>query len=380
MVSAAKGRRRTTRRMPSNARWSRTGRLWRTGRTLRTAPAASPFVDGTFAHRRRGLTRIGADGDVSMGLAGSWATGAVLVDGDEPADLGVSHGTTSLVSSCSHSRLSASCSASRARSLRGIRSPSARPLHRRGGDLGNRSARRLAVAGVAPPHRAFPESTRTASATLQSNGTTTSPAGRKVPSLFDRVVDVGPARSPPLRRIPAITAARRPALEGESPSAAATPCPVAATSADLDRPRLAPAAAAAGPPNSRRGPGAVRSPGRRFGSGGEAGPEARGRRRRGARQPPALDRGARRGTRRGWRKRPTVEPDSRRRRRVRRVFRLSGGLRRGGARSRVSTRPRSPVGGPGTSRWRPRWEQEPGPVLRASPAMTTAKLAAGHHG
>ena len=27
----------------------------------------------------------GPDGDVSMGLAGSWAAGAVLVDGDEPA-------------------------------------------------------------------------------------------------------------------------------------------------------------------------------------------------------------------------------------------------------------------------------------------------------
>ena len=31
------------------------------------------------------LTRTGPDGDVSMGLAGSWAAGAVLVDGDEPA-------------------------------------------------------------------------------------------------------------------------------------------------------------------------------------------------------------------------------------------------------------------------------------------------------
>ncbi len=29
--------------------------------------------------------RTGPDGDVSMGLAGSWAAGAVLVDGDEPA-------------------------------------------------------------------------------------------------------------------------------------------------------------------------------------------------------------------------------------------------------------------------------------------------------
>ena len=31
------------------------------------------------------LTRTDLDGDVSMGLAGSWAAGAVLVDGDEPA-------------------------------------------------------------------------------------------------------------------------------------------------------------------------------------------------------------------------------------------------------------------------------------------------------
>ena len=31
------------------------------------------------------LTRTSADGNVSMGLAGSWAAGAVLVDSDEPA-------------------------------------------------------------------------------------------------------------------------------------------------------------------------------------------------------------------------------------------------------------------------------------------------------
>ncbi|MCY4510614.1 MAG: hypothetical protein OXG35_27195, partial [Acidobacteria bacterium] len=31
------------------------------------------------------LPRPGPDGDVNMGLAGSWAAGAVLVDGDEPA-------------------------------------------------------------------------------------------------------------------------------------------------------------------------------------------------------------------------------------------------------------------------------------------------------
>ena len=42
------------------------------------------FVDGTLRTEAR-LTRTGADGDVGMGLAGSWAAGAVLVDGDEPA-------------------------------------------------------------------------------------------------------------------------------------------------------------------------------------------------------------------------------------------------------------------------------------------------------
>ena len=42
------------------------------------------FVDGTMRTEAR-LTRTGAAGDVSMGLAGSWAAGAVLVDGDEPA-------------------------------------------------------------------------------------------------------------------------------------------------------------------------------------------------------------------------------------------------------------------------------------------------------
>ena len=51
--------------------------------------------------------------------------------------------------------------------LRGIRAPSARPPRRRRGDLGNRSARRLRGAGVGPPHRAFPESTRTACAALR---------------------------------------------------------------------------------------------------------------------------------------------------------------------------------------------------------------------
>ena len=47
-------------------------------------PRRVAFVDGTLRTEAR-LTRTGADGDVSMGLAGSWAAGAVLVDGDEPA-------------------------------------------------------------------------------------------------------------------------------------------------------------------------------------------------------------------------------------------------------------------------------------------------------
>ena len=47
-------------------------------------PRRVAFVDVTMRTEAR-LTRTGADGDVSMGLAGSWAAGAVLVDGDEPA-------------------------------------------------------------------------------------------------------------------------------------------------------------------------------------------------------------------------------------------------------------------------------------------------------
>ncbi len=46
-------------------------------------PRCVAFVDGTLRTEAR-LTRTGTDGDVSIGLAGSWA-GAVLVDGDEPA-------------------------------------------------------------------------------------------------------------------------------------------------------------------------------------------------------------------------------------------------------------------------------------------------------
>ncbi len=47
-------------------------------------PRRLAFVDGTLRTEAR-LTRTGPAGDVSMGLAGSWAAGAVLVDGDEPA-------------------------------------------------------------------------------------------------------------------------------------------------------------------------------------------------------------------------------------------------------------------------------------------------------
>ena len=43
------------------------------------------FVDGTLRTVEARLTRTGSDGDVSMGLAGSWPAGAVLVAGDEPA-------------------------------------------------------------------------------------------------------------------------------------------------------------------------------------------------------------------------------------------------------------------------------------------------------
>ena len=73
---------------PSSASWSMTvWRSWRIGRPTRAAPAVvDGTVDGTTRNEAR-LTRTGPDGDVSMGLAGSWAAGALLVDGDEPARL-----------------------------------------------------------------------------------------------------------------------------------------------------------------------------------------------------------------------------------------------------------------------------------------------------
>ncbi len=47
-------------------------------------PRRVAFVDGTLRTEAR-LTRTGPDGDVSTGLAGSWAAGAVLVTEDAPA-------------------------------------------------------------------------------------------------------------------------------------------------------------------------------------------------------------------------------------------------------------------------------------------------------
>ena len=130
-------------------------------------------------------------------------------------DLGVSRGGhLHSLSSCSHSRLSASCSASCPRSFTSRylitkRTSSASKTW----ELRQSLSASTGVAGVAPPHRALPESTRTACATLQSNGTTTSPAGRRCRRCSTVSSDVGLASSPPLRRVPAITAittARRP--------------------------------------------------------------------------------------------------------------------------------------------------------------------------
>ena len=51
--------------------------------TAADRPRRVAFVDGTLRTEAR-LTSTAPDGDVSMGLAGSWAAGAVL-DGNEPA-------------------------------------------------------------------------------------------------------------------------------------------------------------------------------------------------------------------------------------------------------------------------------------------------------
>lgn len=50
---------------------------------LRVQPERLAFVDGTMRTDAR-LTRTGPDGDLYTGLAGSWATGAAIADGDQP--------------------------------------------------------------------------------------------------------------------------------------------------------------------------------------------------------------------------------------------------------------------------------------------------------
>ena len=75
----------TTRRTPSSVTWSRTAGCSRhTALPAGARPRRIAFVDGTMRTEAR-LTRTGPDGEVSVGLAVSWAAGAVLVDGDEPA-------------------------------------------------------------------------------------------------------------------------------------------------------------------------------------------------------------------------------------------------------------------------------------------------------
>ncbi len=69
---------------PRRARRPRTAAFVAHRPTDADRPRRVAFVDGTLRTEAR-LTRTGPDGDVSMGLAGSWAAGAVFVDGDEPA-------------------------------------------------------------------------------------------------------------------------------------------------------------------------------------------------------------------------------------------------------------------------------------------------------
>ena len=57
-------------------------------------PARLAFVDGTMRTDAR-LTRTGPDGIVYTGLAGSWAAGAAVADGDLP--LAVDHVATERV-------------------------------------------------------------------------------------------------------------------------------------------------------------------------------------------------------------------------------------------------------------------------------------------
>ena len=169
------------------------------------------------------------------------------------------------------------------RSLRGIRSPSARPSASK--TWGPRQAlsastwRRMAL-------RRRGRSLKVLVRHVQLSGATVprlrQPVGGAV--AVDRVVDAGPARSRPLRRIPAITAARRP----RSRATASDPLPrprhrgrwVGGEDGGevrrLARPRPAPAAGAADPPvagedpgrpfpgrasgGRRRGPGSTRPP------------------------------------------------------------------------------------------------------------------------
>ena len=52
--------------------------------TVQDRPYRLAFVDGTMRTEAR-LTHTGSDGETSIGLAGSWAAGAVLVTADAPA-------------------------------------------------------------------------------------------------------------------------------------------------------------------------------------------------------------------------------------------------------------------------------------------------------
>ena len=71
-------RRRKTRRTPSRCELVEDGGAFVAHRpTAADRPRRVAFVDGTLRTEAR-LTRTGPDGEVSMGLAGSWAAGAVL--------------------------------------------------------------------------------------------------------------------------------------------------------------------------------------------------------------------------------------------------------------------------------------------------------------
>ena len=68
-------------------------------------PRRVAFVDGTMRTEAR-LTRTGPDGEVSLGLAGSWAAGAVLVAVDGPARFDrVTSGRAAIFTAGRHVRL-----------------------------------------------------------------------------------------------------------------------------------------------------------------------------------------------------------------------------------------------------------------------------------